>query len=175
MLKHTTWITNARTRLIAIGLAAGDVRADDEMPGTDAELPYALVAIGGDVARPDGEPRTGYPKFKHETTLAVMAVDHANTGAELKTKLAQHSEKIFAALCSDIDGWTAGLLEGIDQITTTYELPPKGEENIGRVIVAFQLLSRSHWPSADEDLSDLADVRVTAGNGITGNFDVPTE
>ena len=177
MLKHATWITNAKARLVAADLCDGNVDDDPEKPATDAEFPYAQIAIGGDTAKPDGDPRTGEVKFTHETTLAVMAVDTANTGPELKTKLAGHAQTIFEALCPEILVWAVNA-EGIDSVNTTYELPPDGAQIVGRVIVAFQILSRSHWPLPDEasdTLSDLTHITIDLGNGIGADITIPTE
>lgn len=176
MLKHATWITNARTRMIAANVAGGDIDKDRETPGEDSDFPYAIIAIGNDTAKPDGDPRTGVVDFVHETVLAVQVVDAANTGTELKAKLAAESEKVMAALCPGILDWAVNA-EGIDSVHIIYEMPPEGADIVGRVMIAFTLLSRSHWPLPDADaaaLPNLTTVSINAGNGVVANVPVPT-
>ena len=177
MLKHGTWVANARTRLVAANLAGGNVLDDEDKPTRDYELPVAHVSIASDQAKPDGDPRAGEPSFVHETVLTVTVIDSADNGAALKAKLVAHNAAIWAALVPDILTW-AVTAEGIDRVSTEYEAPPEGAEVTGRVIVAFTLLSRTHWPMPDDAydaLPDLETISIDAGNGIGATIPVPTE
>lgn len=167
-----------RNQLVAANLCGGNVERERNEPGTDDDLPYALINVGMDDAKPDGDERTGIPRFVHTVTIVVACYDKADTGLALKTALATHAGAVYASLFGNL-AWQGGLVEGISGARQIYETPPEGNHLSGRVQVQLDIKLRSSWPPA-LPADDLATVGVgldvpdgTPQPGIT--IDVPTE
>lgn len=163
MIVFDTIAVAIRTRLVAVNVCGGNVDRERNEPSTMDDLPLVNVMTGGDTARPEGDPRTGIPRFEHTTTMTVVAYDRADSGPALRTKLATHAQAIVTALLGDL-AWTGDAVEGIGGMRQVYEAPPDGNEIAGRVQVQIDLLLRSSWPPALP-----ADDLATVGVGI----DVP--
>lgn len=167
-----------RQQLIAASIAGGNVDKDRNEPTGSLDLPSIQVAIGPDIAIAEGDPRTGIPRFEHKSTLTVVAYDHADSGPQLRAKLAAHAEAIMTCLLGDL-AWQQDAVEGIAGLRQVYEAPPDGNEIAGRVQVQFDVLLRTHWPPvlpADVLATVSAGVAVADGTpqpGIT--VTVPTE
>lgn len=175
MLIFSTWVANARTRLLDAGLAGGNIISDNYRPSKDDELPVAHVSIGSDDGKSDGDPRVvGAIRLDHTTSLTVEVLDVGNDGFELKDKLNAHAETILSALLPNMLGWCVES-EGLARVSTIYEAPPEGSQVTGRVMVSLDILSHTEWPFEPEDLPDLTTVSIDAGNGIGANVSVPTE
>jgi len=173
MLVLEQFVAAVQARLIAVNCCAGRVEKNAGMPTDDATLPFADIFVAKDSAVPDGDSRTGYPKFIHTTKLVVEITDKANDGPELKTKLATHGELVLAALLSDLR-WGDPVLEGIAGVDQTYNQPPDGNHTLGAVQIQIDLLWRSAWPPITSTLPSFAGVTINAGNGIGATVPVPT-
>lgn len=147
MLVYETIADAMRAQLHAAGVAGGNVERDRNEPTQDDALPWANVVVGADIARPDGDARTGIPTFIHTVTVSVVVYDKGASGLDLRGNLAAHAEAVLTSLLSDL-AWWGGYVEGIGALRQIYESPPDGNYIAGRVQVQLDLLLRSSWAPA---------------------------
>jgi hypothetical protein len=180
MQVHSIWTAGIRDKLIAAGLAGGNVERDRSMPTRGPTLPICLIAVVDDKAVADRDPRAGIPRFKNECELVIEHRDDADTGPALRQKLYAASQLILGTVLADLSwsGTVDGIdpLEGVARVDVAYDIPPDGEAEMGRVVVTLRLLHATSWsPVATDDFA-LASIGVDTGGDapeIGATFPVP--
>lgn len=168
-----------RARLVAAGIAGGQVISSRSPPTRDGDCPAAQVYFGADKGARIGDPRTGVVSLAHTSKLVVEVVDKADDdddqpGEILKEKLYDHAQAICAALLPDPFAWGGDSFEGIDGVDQMYLAPPDGEVILGRVQVQIDVLWVSVWAPSTASLPDFQGATFDAGDGIGAEIDVPS-
>jgi hypothetical protein len=180
---HSVWTAGIRDKLIAAGLAGGNVERDRSMPTRRDGLPMCLIAVVDDKAVADTDPRAGIPRFRHECELVIEHRDEADSGPALRQKLYAAGQLILGAVLSDLS-WSGTIdgvdpLEGVSRVDVAYDLPPDGESEMGRVVVTLRLLHATAWAPATAGLDNFATTSIGVDTGgeapeIGATIPVPT-
>lgn len=156
-------VRDARARIIATGLADGNVHADFGEPTQDTPLPHVNVFVPVDDAAPDGDARTGIARYTHATQLIVEVIEKGNSVRAIKAYLAAVSEGLMQTLLSDVN-WAAldgvPFIEGFGKVKRVYAIPPDGNHFIGRLQIQIEVLHRTSWEPDVSGLPDLSSLSV---------------
>jgi hypothetical protein len=165
MLRDTAIVDGAKARLIATGLASGNVHADYGLPTDDDVLPLVNVFVPADDGTPAGNaPRTGTTHLEHATTLVVEVFARANSARAVKAYLGQAAQGITQALLSDLDWATDAngpFIEGYGRVRRIYDQPPEGNHLLGRVQLQIDVLHAYRYEPDASGLPDLSGLTVS--------------
>lgn len=164
-MQHFNFIADTtKARLIAAGVAGGNVERG-RVPPADAELvPLALVYCRADQGRAAGDPRVTQTELFHTTTLVVSIYAAANSGEQLEKDLGNLGQAVAAALFEDAS--YMGNFEGCDGVRSDTNVPDEGEGLIGQLVMEFDLLHQTFWqPTFTDDFAQTV-TTFDQGDGV---------
>ena len=162
----TSWTelrTATRDRLVAVGIAGGNVEASRYAPIPSDGTTHARVYLRAGSYRADGHPGTGEPSFNRDRRLIISVTRAGPAGGELDDDLDGDIDAVLSALLTDAD-WV-GLGDGVGSIEVDYDARDDGQFRSIEAVISIEVSDWVSYPPVVSDTFDTAAVTTDLGSG----------